>query len=165
LLRERRIAVADVPVVLSREGQPVGVDARPLVPAHTVALAFVSTVNDATVRAVNYARSLHAHDTRAVFFALEPADSARVAEAWAERGLTVPLEIIDAPFRDLSGPMLDEVRRFTARPDTLVSAVVPELIPRKLRHYLLHRQTALFVKRMLLFEERVVLTSVPYLLD
>ncbi|MFN2543696.1 MAG: APC family permease [Actinomycetota bacterium] len=164
LLRERRIAVTDVPVVLS-EGQPVGVDARPLVPTHTVALVFVSSVNDATVRAVNYARSLHAHETRAVFFALDPEESGRIAEEWMERGLQVPIEIIDAPFRDLSGPLIEHVRRFTARPGTLVSAVIPELIPQKLRHYLLHRQTALFVKRELLFEERVVLTSVPYLLD
>ena len=61
--------------------------------------------------------------------------------------------------------MVEEVRRYTSRQDTLVSAVIPELIPRKLRHYLLHRQTALFVKRLLLFEERVVLSSVPFLLD
>ena len=81
-----------------------------------------------------------------------------------ERGLGIPLEISDAPFRNLSGPMIEEVRRYTARPDTLVSAVIPELIPRKLRYYLLHRQTALFVKRLFLFEERVVLSSVPFVM-
>jgi hypothetical protein len=164
LLRERRIAVADVPVLLS-EGEPVGVDARPLEPQRTVILVFVSGVHDATVRAVNYARSLHGGETRAVFFALDPKDSQRIAEEWAERGLMVPLEITDAPFRDLASPIIDEVRRFTARPETVVVAVIPELIPRKWQHYLLHRQTALFVKRLLLFEERVVLTSVPYLLE
>src|SRR5205823_13114118 len=115
LLRERRIAVADVPVVLSEEGEPVGVDALPLHPLRTVALVFVSGVNDATVRAVNYARSLHAQETRAVFFALEPRDSAKIADEWVERGLTIPVDITDAPFRDLSRPMRDEVRRITAR--------------------------------------------------
>jgi hypothetical protein len=164
LLRERRIAVADVPVVLDKD-RPAPVEALPRVPARTVALVFVSGVHDATARAVNYARSLNAQETRAVFFALDPRDSARIAEEWVERGLTIPLEITEAPFRNLTGPMLDEVRRLTARPDTLVSAVIPELIPKKLRHYLLHRQTALFVKRLLLFEERVVLSSVPYLLE
>jgi amino acid transporter len=164
LLRERRIAVTDAPVVLS-EGQPRGVDGRPLVPQRTVALVFVSGVHDATVRAVNYARSLHAQETRAVFFALSPGESERIAEEWMARGMGIPLEITDAPFRDLSGPMLDEVRRYTARPETIVAAVIPELIPKKYRHYLLHRQTALFVKRLFLFEERVILTSVPYQLD
>ena len=88
-----------------------------------------------------------------------------LAAMGSARGVGIPLEITEAPFRDLSGPMLDEVRRFTARPETVVSAVIPELIPKNLRHYLLHRQTALFVKRLFLFEERVVLSSVPYLLD
>jgi amino acid transporter len=165
LLRERRIAVTDVPVVLSGEGEPIGVDSLPLHPLRTVALVFVSGVNDATVRAVNYARSLHAQETRAVFFALDPKDSAKIADEWVERGLTIPLDITDAPFRDLSGPMRDEVRRITARPDTIAAVVIPELIPRSWRHYPLHRQTALFVKRLLLFEERVILTSVPYLLE
>ena len=143
----------------------MGVDALPLVPQRTVALVFVSGVHDATVRAVNYARSLNAQETRAVYFALDPKDSGRIAEEWVERGMGIPLEISEAPFRDLAGPIRDEVRRFTARRDTLVAAVMPELIPKKWRHYLLHRQTALFVKRLLLFEERVVLSSVPYLLD
>jgi amino acid transporter len=162
LLRERRIAVTDVPVVLSEEGEPVGVDSLPLHPLRTVALVFVSGVHDATVRAVNYARSLNAQETRAVFFALDPPDAAKIADEWVERGLTIPLEITDAPFRDLSGPMRDEVRRITARPDTIAAVVIPELVPKSWRHYLLHRQTALFVKRLLLFEERVILTSVPY---
>ena len=126
---------------------------------------FVSGVHDATVRAVNYARSLQAQETRAVFFALDPKESERIAEEWVDRRLGIALEITEAPFRDLAGPMLDEVRRYTARPETVVAAVIPELIPRKARHYLLHRQTALFVKRLFLFEERVILSSVPYLLD
>ena len=164
LLRERRIAVADVPVVME-EGTPTGLDGQALVPQRTVALVFVSGVHDATVRAVNYARSLQAQETRAVFFALDPKESERIAQDWVERGMGIPLEITEAPFRDLSGPMLDEVRRYTARPETVVSAVIPELIPKKWRHYLLHRQTALFVKRLFLFEERVILSSVPFLLE
>jgi hypothetical protein len=61
--------------------------------------------------------------------------------------------------------MLEEVRKHTSQPNTVVALVIPELIPRRPLHYLLHRQTALFVKRLFLFEERVVLTSVPYHLD
>ena len=72
---------------------------------------------------------------------------------------------MDTPFRDLTGPMLAEVRQHTSRAGTTVALVIPELIPRRALHYLLHRQTALFVKRLFLFEPNVVLTSVPYLLD
>jgi hypothetical protein len=61
--------------------------------------------------------------------------------------------------------MLEEVRRFTSRPGTIVLVVVPELIVRKWRHHLLHSQNALFVKRLFLFEPNVILSSVPYVLE
>jgi len=164
LLRERRIAVTDVPVVTGN-GAAAGGGGVALVPQRLVALVFVSGVHDASVRAVNYARSLQAADTRAVYFALDPHDSEKVVEDWFDRRPGIRLDVLEAPFRDLSGPMLTEVRRSTARPDTVVALIIPELIPRRLLHYPLHRQTALFVKRLFLFEERVILTSVPYHLD
>ena len=164
LLRERRIAVTDVPVVLS-DARPIGAGALPIAPQRTVALVFVSGVNDATVRAVNYARSLHALETRAVYFALDHGEIEKVIDEWFDRRPGIDLDIVDAPFRDLTAPMLEEVRKHTSQPNTVVALVIPELIPRRPLHYLLHRQTALFVKRLFLFEERVVLTSVPYHLD
>jgi hypothetical protein len=60
--------------------------------------------------------------------------------------------------------MLAEVHRYTARSDTLVTVVLPEFIVPKWRYLILHNQNALFVKRLFLFEDRVVLSSVPYVL-
>jgi len=164
LLREQGVVVADVPVVLAG-GLPTGVDGRPLVPTRTVSLLFVSGVHDATTRAVNYTRSLRAQETRAVFFAFDPKEGGAIQDQWAAKGYDIPLDVVEAPFRDLRGPMLEEVRRFTAREDTVVAVVLPELIVRKRRHWLLHNQNALFVKRLLLFEPRVILSSVPYHLE
>jgi amino acid transporter len=163
LLRERNIVVTDVPVLV-QDGRPVGVDALPLVPERTVVLAFVSGVNDATIRATNYADTLEASETRAVYFDLDPDAGHRMQEEWVEAGMRLPLDIVETPFRDLTGPMLDEVRRYTARPGTLVLVVVPEFIVSRWRHLLLHNQNALFVKRLFLFEPNVVLSSVPYVL-
>ena len=163
LLRERNIVVTDVPVVV-RDGEPVGVDVRPLIPERTVALVFVSAVHDATIRAVNFAETLEASETRAIYFDLDPEAAHRMQETWGEVGMQVPLHIVEAPFRDLTRPMLEEVRRFTRRSGTLVLVVVPEFIVSKWRHLLLHNQNALFVKRLFLFEPNVVLSSVPYVL-
>lgn len=164
LLRESNIVVTDVPVRVEG-GRPVGVDARPLIPTRTVALLFVSSVNDATIRAANYAEALDASETRAIYFDLDPEAAHRMQEEWGEQGMRIPLDIVETPFRDLTGPMVDEVRRFTARPDTLVLVVIPEFIVRKWRHLLLHNQNALFVKRLFLFEPNVVLSSVPFPLE
>jgi amino acid transporter len=163
LLRERNIVVTDVPVLV-QDGRAVGVDALPLVPERTVVLTFVSGVNDATIRAANYAETLEARETRAIYFDLDPEASHRMQEEWGEAGMRFPLDIVETPFRDLTGPMLDEVRRHTARPGTLVLVVIPEFVVSKWRHLLLHNQNALFVKRLFLFEPNVVLSSVPYVL-
>jgi len=163
LLHESNVVVTDVPVHVGA-GQTVGVDGRPLIPTRIVALAFVSAVHDASIRAVNYSISLDAAETRAIYFDLDPDAAHRMQEDWGEKGLQIPLDIVEAPFRDLTGPILDEVRRFTARPDTFVIVVVPEFVVRRWRHQLLHNQNALFVKRLLLFEPRCVLSSVPFAL-
>jgi hypothetical protein len=163
LLREPNIVVTDVPVVVE-DGRPIGVDARPLIPERTVALVFVSAVNDATIRAVNYAETLEASATRAIYFDLDPEAAHRMQEEWGDGGMRIPLDIVEAPFRDLTRPMLAEVRRITQRPGTLALVVVPELVVSKWRHLLLHNQNALFVKRLFLFEPNVVLSSVPFVL-
>jgi len=61
--------------------------------------------------------------------------------------------------------MLEEVRRFSSRPDTIVNVVIPEAVVTKWWQFPLHSQTALFIKRLFLYEDRVVLTSVPFLLE
>ena len=164
LLREPNVVVTDVPVVIE-DSVPVGVDARALIPQRTVTLVFVSSVHDATIRAVNYARSIGAAETRAIYFDLDPDEAHRIEEQWFDRRLGIPLDIVEAPFRDLTGPMLDEVRRFTTRSDTVVNVVIPEFLVNKWRHYLLHNQNALFIKRLFLYEERAVLTSVPFIVE
>jgi amino acid transporter len=164
LLRERNIVVTDVPVIVD-EGAPVGVDARPLIPQRTVALVFVSAVHDATIRAVNYAETLEAPETRAIYFDLDPEAAHRMQEEWSEAGIRIPLDIVEAPFRDLTRPTLEEVRRFTSRPGTLVLVVLPEFVVSRWWQRLLHNQNALFVKRLFLFEPNVVLSSVPFVVS
>ena len=58
--------------------------------------------------------------------------------------------------------MLEEIRSRTERGDTVVTVVLPELVPDHWWQNLLHNQTALFFKRILLFEPDTVVTSVPF---
>jgi amino acid transporter len=162
LLRIPRVVVTDVPVVSTHEGVR-GVDAKPLIPHRTVALVFLSSVNDLTIRAVNYARSLDASITRAIYFDLDPEAAHKLEAAWFDAGFEIPLDIVEAPFRDLTGPMLDEVRRYSSDPGTVVNVIVPEVIVSHWWQLPLHNQNALFIKRLFLYEDRVVLTSVPML--
>jgi amino acid transporter len=162
MLREPQVVVTDVPARAPKKEHRVG---RPLIPQRTVTLVFVSGVNDVTVRAVNYARTLQSAETRAIYFDLDPDTAHKLEERWFGAGLDIPLDIVEAPFRELGAPMLEEVRRFTVRPDTVVNVVIPEFIISSWWQFPLHNQNALFIKRLFLFEDRAVLTSVPFVIE
>jgi amino acid transporter len=165
LLREHNVVVTDVPVPVGLDGAAVPeAEGKPMIPKRVSAFLFVSSVNDATMWAVNYVRTLQATQLRAIHFSLEPEATGKVLDDWVNAGAPIPLEIVEAPFRDLRAPMLELVRAETSRGDTLAAVVAPEYVVKK-RHWVLHNQSALFVKRLFLNEPRVILTSVPWSVD
>ncbi len=151
LLHEPGVVVVDVPVV----GEPA-----PL-PRRLACRVFVSGGHAASLRAANYAQTLGIGDTRAVCFAFDAVQARQVELEWSALRTDVPLEVEEAPYRDIGDPMRRYLRELTADPDTLVVAVLPEIVVGGWRR-ILHNQRALYVKRLLLFEPRVVLASVPY---
>jgi hypothetical protein len=152
LLREPGIAVTDVPV-LGSEGAELPERAKVVVP--------VARVDAASLRALRYARSLGIRDTTAVFFSEDEDEAATILSDWRRFPTGVPLEVVDAPFRDIGEPLLEYLRTITADPEAVAVVVMPEIVVRGVDR-LLHNQRALYVKRLLLFEPRVILTSIPF---
>jgi amino acid transporter len=165
LLFEAGVVVTNVPLLPEERDLARAHAERPLEPVQSVVLIPVSAVHAATARAASYAKSLNASEVEALFFATDPEDQERVVEDWVTWRMSIPLSIVDAPFRDLTNPILNEVRRHTSRPGTVVTVVLPELVLKRWWEHLLHNQTALFLKRLLLFEPNVVVTSVPFHLE
>jgi amino acid transporter len=159
LFFEAGIVVTDVPLLPEERSSP---NIRPVEPTRHVVLIPISSVHAATARAVSYALSLGAAEVDAVFLSTDRGEEQEVADAWIEWRMDIPLSIVDAPFRDLGEPILGEVRRYTAREGTVVTVVLPEVVVAHWWEQLLHSQSALFFKRLFLFEPGVVVTSVPF---
>jgi amino acid transporter len=158
LLDEMGAAIADATLLSA------GPYAPETLPRRLVCRVLISEVHGASLRAVSYARTLGIEDTRALFFAFDDERRASVCEAWERLEVGVPLQAIDAPSRDLGDALLGHLAELTADPETAVAVVMYELrIHGPAR--LLHSQAALYIKRLLLFEPRVILTSVPHRLD
>ncbi|SRR6266540_3739023 len=157
LLTKPGVVITDVPVLgrRTKDWQP---------PQRAACRLLVSGAHAASMRAANYASTLGFADTRAIFFAFDDEEGARLRSEWEEREMPVPLEIEEAHFRDLGDPLLRYLRRITADPDAVAIVVMPELIFTGVARAL-HNQRALYVKRLLLFEPRVILAVVPYRLD
>ena len=157
LLTEPGVVISDVPVLAKKHAEW-----RP--PERAVCRVLVSGAHAATLRAVNYAGALGLEDARAVFFAFDAEDADRLRAEWTSRRMRLPLEVEEAHYRDLGDPLLRYLRLITAEPGTVAVVVMPELIfsgPQRL----MHNQRALYIKRLLLFEPRVILTTVPYRLS
>ncbi|MFN8233061.1 MAG: hypothetical protein U0V56_06210 [Actinomycetota bacterium] len=125
LLFEPGVVVTDVPFVPELEEVRGG---RALEPERSVVLVPVSGVHDATVRAVSYASSLHPAAIQAMFFVTDPEEVGPVIDARARAGHTARDH--RGAVQDIDRPLLDEIRLNTERGDTVVTVVLPELVPR-----------------------------------
>jgi hypothetical protein len=155
LLSEPGVVVTDVPAVTDRHG-PEG-----RTPSRLAVRVLVANVHAGSLRALAYARSLGVEDTRAVSIAFDADEAAKVRAAWTGSGIHLPLDLHEASYRDIGAPLLAYLRELTAEPDTVVNVVMPEIVVRGWAR-VLHNQRALYIKRLLLFEPHVILSSVPY---
>jgi hypothetical protein len=143
LLTEPGVVVADVPAVASGR-RPEG-----HVPDRLVVRVLAGEPDEATRRAVEYARGLRADELRAVHLG---------DRTWSD-DLGIPIE--DAPLAGrLGDSILAYLRGLTSEPNAVVNVVLPERLRPNLPR--LRGRRALAIKRCLLFEPHVILSSVPH---
>ncbi len=160
MLFEPRVVVTDVPTVVDESREEAS---GPIMPTRNVAIVLVSAVHNATLRALAYASAIRPTELRAITFATDERETEKVMRDWSRAAVDVPLEILDSPYREITGPIMKLVRRIRAgSPDTVVTVIIPEFVVAKWYHQFLHNQSALSIKGALLFEPGVAVTSVPY---
>jgi amino acid transporter len=123
----------------------------------------VSSVHRGTLAALRYARSL-SDDVTAIHVSSDPEGVARMREEWERWGDGVRLVVLESPYRLLLEPLLDYIEVVAAQRqrDEVLTIVVPQFVPYRSWHNLLHAQTAVFLRMALLFRPGIVITSVPY---
>ena len=93
----------------------------------------------------------------------DPRATEQVRTDWERWGQGVPLVVLESPYRSLMEPLLDHVEEVIKEsPWDFVTLVLPEFVPKKWWHHLLHNQRALLIKGALLFKQNLVVTSVPF---
>ena len=131
-------------------------------PVRNTVLVLAGDVHMGVVKALRFAETL-ADRPRAVFVETDPARTAWVEERWGKVSGGVPLIVLTSPYRSVLGPLLDYIDQVQREgPNSVVTIVIPEFIPRRWWQHLLHNQTALLVKGALLFRRGVVVVDVPF---
>ena len=133
-------------------------------PSRVHSVVLVSNLLAPTLRALAFAEATSPATLRAVKVAADEADDPLPRE-WEERGVPVPLVVIESPYRETVRPVLRYVRQLRREyPGDVISIVIPEYVVARWWEHLLHNQTALRLKGRLLFEPSVAVTSVPFVL-
>jgi hypothetical protein len=143
LLTEPGVVVADVPAVTSGR-RPEG-----KVPDTLHVRVLVGALDETTRRAVEYARLLGQSDLRVVHFG---------DRDWSDDEVGLPVDDEPLPGR-LGDAVLAYVRNLTDDPTAAVNVVLPERLRENLPR--LRSRRALAVKRCLLIEPHVILSSIP----
>jgi amino acid transporter len=137
-----------------------------VLPSRNHAVVLVSKLHLPTLRALAYARATRPDTLEAITVNVDDAETRDLVHKWEESNITVPLKVIASPYREITRPVLDYVKRIIKEsPRTVVTVFIPEYVVGHWWEQLLHNQSALRLKGRLLFMPNVMVTSVPWLLS
>jgi hypothetical protein len=123
----------------------------------------ISGIHRGIFGALEYAKSIAPNNVTAVFVDLDGESGEKMRKAWESAKLDIKLEILRSPFRSLTRPLLKFIDKTDRRhSDDLLTVVLPEFVPARWWHQILHNQSSLVLKGILLFKRNVIVTNVPY---
>lgn len=151
---------------------------RPRLPARNHAIVLVSSVSLPLMRMLSYAKATRPDTVTALTVNVDAAASRQLLAEWERRSIKVPLTVVDSPYREITGPIVDYVKaRRADAPRDVVTVYLPEYVVgqghqkgRLSRGYfnwstsLLHNQTTKAIRRQLKYEPGVMVCIVPWIL-
>lgn len=137
------------------------------VPVVDRSLAIVPIMSITTVvdKSIYYAQMLANNDVIAVHVSFGDEDEKAFQEKWKQHYPDVRLIILHSEYRSIIRPIsrfIDKIHRKAENQNYLITVVVPEFIPKKPWHHLLHNQTSLRLKMHLIYQKNVILCTIPF---
>ncbi|MGV9824774.1 MULTISPECIES: APC family permease [unclassified Gordonia (in: high G+C Gram-positive bacteria)] len=141
-------------------------DSESVLPSRTHSIVLVSTLHLAAKRALLYARATRPDVLEAITVNVDDRDTRILVSQWEESDISVPLKVIASPYREITRPVIEYVRRVRREhPRDVITVFIPEYVVGHWWEQILHNQSALRLKTRLLFEPGVMVTSVPWQLS
>jgi hypothetical protein len=148
------------------EEQQAAEEGNFVLPSRNHAVVLVSKLHLPTLRALAYARATRPDELEAITVSVDDAETRRLVHQWEASDISVPLKVIASPYREITRPVLDYVKRISKEsPRTVVTVFIPEYVVGHWWEQALHNQSALRLKGRLLFMPNVMVTSVPWQLN
>jgi amino acid transporter len=138
-------------------------DVDAVLPSRNHALVLVSKLHLPTMRAIAYARATRPDVLEGITVNVDDDDTRELVATWEAKNLPFPLKVVESPYREITRPLLEYVKRIRRdSPRDVVTVFIPEYVVGRWWEQLLHNQSALRLKSRLLFQPGVMVTSVPW---
>ena len=126
----------------------------------SIVLVPTTTVNLLTEQAVSAAMSL-GDTVIAVAVAGDEEEADMIRRAWSDWKCNVPIEVLVDPHRSLIRSVLRYVENINEEGVT-ITVLIPEIIPRKRRHEILHNQRGRLLESVLKSRTDVIVATLPF---
>jgi len=126
----------------------------------------IDTLNKSFLKALNYARTIS--DNIIVFHISIDEDSTKKLQAkWEEYDVGIPMVVKRSPYRDVMHILCDYIdsEEYAAAPKDMVTVVLPQFVITKWWHVILHNQTSVFLRSMLVRRRNIAVITVPYIIE
>lgn len=139
---------------------------EPIVPIEgNVIIVPVAGITHVVENSLNYVKSLSPDQIIAVYVPFEREDEMIFSEKWKMWQPDIRLVTLHSPYRSIINPLtkfIDTVQRKASESNYQVTVVIPQFIPKKGWHNILHNQSSLLIRAHLLYRRDVIVTTVPY---
>ena len=125
----------------------------------------VAVLDLAALRALAYAASLQL-PVLAVHVSPSEEEGKRFHRYWKVWGAYLPLEVVVSPYRATVAPLANYIEALHhQQPDITLTVIVPEIVPARRWESILHGRIAQRLRRILIRQEGIVVTSIPFHLE
>ncbi|MBC8059259.1 MAG: amino acid permease, partial [Clostridiaceae bacterium] len=126
----------------------------------------IDTLNRSFLKALNYARTIS--DNVIVFhIAVDEESSKKLQAKWEEYDVGIPMVVKKSPYRDVLHVLCNYIdsEEYAAGPNDTVTVVLPQFVITKWWHAVLHNQTSVFIRSMLMRRRNIAVITVPYIIE
>lgn len=126
----------------------------------------IDTLNKSFLKALNYARTIS--DNIILFHvSVDDVATAKLLKKWDEYGVGIPIVVKKSPYRNIVSPLVKfiESEEYAAGPMDTVTVVMPQFITTTWWGNILHNQTSLVIRTMLLKRRNIAMVTIPYILE
>ncbi|MFJ8237795.1 APC family permease [Ureibacillus sp. NPDC094379] len=117
---------------------------------------------------INYAKALSPNRIIAVYVSLDYENEEDFEDKWNKWQPGIRLVTLHSPYRSIINPLtkfIDRVENKARKSNYQVTVIIPQFIPKKGWHNILHNHSGTLIRSSLLFRRNVVVTTVPYHLN